>query len=226
VKKGVIAAIVFGIAGVAVATALGVWQVQRLSWKQALIAQLEERLAATPVALPSEPDPVRDEFLRVRVTGRIGTATLRVLSSVRPYGPGYRIIAPLTVASGQVILVDLGFVPGEAKDIDALPADLVEVVGALYWPNETDGFTPEPDREANIWFARDLDLMAAALATEPVMIVAETYGGGEWPKPQRLGIDLANDHLQYALTWFSLALIWGVMGIMLVARERKRLAQS
>ena len=225
-KKGVIAAILFALAGVAAGTALGAWQVQRLTWKQALIAQLEERLAATPVALPAEPDPVRDEFLRVRVTGRLGTGTLRALSSVRPYGPGFRIIAPLTEDSGRVILIDLGFVPGEAKDIDALPTGPVEVVGALYWPNETDGFTPEPDRAANIWFARDLDLMAAALGTEPVMVVAESYGGGEWPKPLRLGIDIANDHLQYAITWFLLALAWGVMGIMLVMRERKRRSQD
>ena len=100
------------------------------------------------------------------------------------------------------------------------------MVGALYWPDETDGFTPAPDREANIWFARDLGPMAEALGTEPLLIVAEQHsgslGGGEWPKPLRLGVNLANNHLQYAITWFSLALIWAVMSALLVRRERER----
>ena len=110
------------------------------------------------------------------------------------------------------------------------PAGPVEVIGALYWPDETDGFTPAPDREANIWFARDLGPMAAALGTEPLLIIAERHsgspgeslGGGDWPRPLRLGVNLANDHLQYAITWFSLALIWAVMSALLVRRERER----
>ncbi len=229
-RKGAFGAIIFGIAGVTVLVALGVWQIQRLTWKEAVIARLEERLAAAPVALPALPDPARDEFLRVRVTGRIGGAALRVLTSLMPHGPGYRVIAPLTDPAGRVVLIDFGYVPEGVEDAGAPRAGPVEVVGALYWPNETDGFTPAPDREANIWFARDLDLMAGALGTEPVMIIAESYedasGDREWPKPQRLGVNVPNNHLQYALTWFSLALIWGVMSIMLVRRERKRLAKD
>ena len=96
--------------------------------------------------------------------------------------------------------------------------------------------TPEPDRAANIWFARDLALMtealgaealgAEALGAEPVLVVAEAHGGGDWPKPLRLGVNQRNDHLQYAITWFSLALIWAVMGTMLVRRERGRLGEG
>jgi surfeit locus 1 family protein len=99
------------------------------------------------------------------------------------------------------------------------------VVGALYWPDEIDSFTPAPDREANIWFARDLLPMAAALGTEPLLVIAESVSPpppGGWPKPLRLGVNLPNDHLQYAITWFSLALIWAAMGTILVRRERRR----
>ncbi|MGR3717302.1 MAG: SURF1 family protein [Thermohalobaculum sp.] len=229
-RSGVAAAIIFGLVGTAVLIGLGAWQVERLARKEAIIARLEQRLAADPVALPVPPDSARDGFLRVRVTGRIGSGELHVLTSLIPYGPGFRVIVPLTDASGRVVLADLGYVPEAAKDAGYRPAGPVEVVGALYWPDEADGFTPAPDREANIWFARDLAPMAEALGTEPLLIVAESYGGtpgdslggGDWPRPLRLGVDLTNDHLQYAITWFSLALIWAVMSALLVRRERER----
>jgi surfeit locus 1 family protein len=176
------------------------------------------------VALPVQPDPVRDKFLRVSVSGRTNGRELHMLTSLKPYGPGFRVIAPLTEAGGRVILVDLGYVPEAAKDAAARPAMPVEVVGALYWPDETDSFIPAPDRDANIWFARDLMPMAQALGTEPILVIAERHDAGAWPKPLRLGINLPNDHLQYALTWFSLALVWAVMSAMLVQRERRQLS--
>jgi surfeit locus 1 family protein len=222
-RAGAVAAVIFGITGVAVLVGLGTWQMKRLARKEADIARLEQRFAAAPVALPSPLDPVRDDFLRVRVTGRIGERALNVLTSQKPWGPGFRVISPLADSSGRVVLVDLGYVPEAAKDQDARIDGTIEVVGALYWPNETDEYTPPPDRAANIWFARDLEAMAEALGTDPVLVIAESHGGGEWPKPLRLGVNLPNNHLQYALTWFSLALIWAVMSVMLVQRERGRL---
>jgi len=173
------------------------------------------------------PDPVRDDFLRVRVSGRIDGRELHILTSLIPYGPGFRVIVPLTADSGRMVLADLGYVPEAAKDAAARPAGPVEVVGALYWPDETDGFTPAPDREAGIWFARDLEPMSEALGAEPLLVIAESHGGsvggGDWPKPLRLGVNLTNNHLQYAITWFLLALVWAVMSAMLVRRERERL---
>jgi len=224
-RRGVAGAIIFGIAGVAALIWLGLWQVERLAGKEAFIARLEQRLAADPVALPVAPDPERDALLRVRVAGRIGRGELHVLTSLIPYGPGFRVIVPLTDPSGRVVLIDLGYVPEAAKDAGYRPADPVEVVGALYWPDETDRFIPGPDRAASIWFARDLGPMAEALGAEPVLIVAETGrapGGGDWPKPLSPGVNLANNHLQYAITWFSLALVWAVMSVLLVRRERGR----
>ncbi len=220
-RLGATAALIFGIAGVAALVGLGVWQIQRLAWKEALIARLEERLAAPPVGLPGAADAVRDAFLRVQVTGRVGVPTLHVLTSVKPFGPGYRVIAPVTLADGRRVLVDLGYIRQERKDRGDLPIGEITVTGALYWPDETDGFTPEADHAKNIWFARDLEAMSEALQTDPLMIIAESHGGGEWPRPRRVGVNLPNDHLQYAITWFSLALIWAVMSVLLVRRERR-----
>lgn len=220
-KFSAAAAVVFGLAGASVLIGLGVWQLQRLEWKQGVIAALEARLAAEPVAVPEAPDSGRDAFLRVRAKGEIGADALYLLTSLKPHGPGFRVIAPLTLADGRRVLADLGYIPEADKAAPRPPASGA-VVGALYWPDETDGFTPAPDLAANIWFARDLPAMARALGTEPLMIVAESHPLGDAPKPLRLGVNLPNDHLQYALTWFALALIWAVMSTMLVRRERRR----
>jgi surfeit locus 1 family protein len=220
-RRSVAAAVIFGLAGTAVLVGLGVWQLQRLEWKRELTAALEARLAAEPVAVPEQPDPARDDFLRVQVAGEVGEGELHVLTSLRPHGPGFRVIAPLIAGDGRRLLVDLGYVPEAAKSVAPRISGPLEVTGALYWPEETDGFTPAPDPGANIWFARDVGPMAVALGTEPVLIVAEAHSGGEWPKPLRLGANLPNDHLQYALTWFSLAVIWAVMSVLLVRRERR-----
>jgi len=220
-RRSIVLAAVFGLFGTGLLIGLGVWQLQRLQWKEGLIAELDTRLSAPPVAVPSAPDPERDSLLRVHAAGALGARELDVLTSLPPYGPGFRVIAPLKAADGRRLLVDLGYVP-EAMKATTGPriAGPVEVTGALYWPDETDSFTPVPDRKANIWFARDLAPMAEALGTEPLLIIAESVTpGAEWPKPRRLGVNLPNNHLQYAITWFSLALAWAVMGTMLVRRE-------
>jgi surfeit locus 1 family protein len=230
--RRLVAPALFGILGTAILLALGLWQVQRLAWKEGLIAEIEARIAADPVPLPAAPDPTRDRLLRVSVTGRLGTPEIDVLTSLDPWGAGYRVIVPMTLAEGaegRRILVDLGYVPQEMKDPADRPGPLgagpdsppVEVTGLLLWPRETDRFTPAPDRGRNIWFARDVAAMAAELGTEPVLVVAQSNGSAEWPKPAPPGTDLPNRHLEYAITWFGLAAVWAGMTIFWIRTERR-----
>lgn len=222
-KPRFLAAVLFGLAGTVLLVGLGLWQIQRLGEKEALIAELEATLSAGPVPLPAAPDPGRDAFLRVAVEGRIGARALHVLTTERPWGPGFRVIAPLTLeGSDRTVLVDLGYIPEAMKTEEVAAGRAARVTGALFWPRVRDSFTPPPDREANIWFARDPEAMAEALGAEPVLVVADAHDLGKWPKPVRLGADLPNDHLGYAVTWFSLALIWAVMGALLARRELGR----
>lgn len=211
--------LVFGLGGVAILVGLGTWQVQRLAWKEGLIAELEARLSADPVPLPAAPTEAGDEYMRVEVSGRYLPRELHVLTSVRPDGPGFRIIAPFETDTGRRILVDRGFVPQTDKEASRDRPETT-VTGSLLWPQETDGFTPEPDREGNYWFARDLPLMAEALDTDPLLIVAES-NPGLWPKAQPLTVNLPNDHLGYAITWYGLAIGWAVMTVFLIRAGRR-----
>ena len=128
---------------------------QRLAWKTEILAQIEARLAAAPVAVPPQPTREADQYLRVRADGAIEPGELHVYTSAPPRGVGYRVIAPLELADGRRILLDRGFVPIDEKDA-ARRLGPIAVEGSLLWPHETDRFTAAPDREKNIWFARDV----------------------------------------------------------------------
>ncbi len=219
--------LIFGLGGAAILISLGVWQIQRLAWKEGVIADIDARIAADPVPLPADPDPVRDAYLPVTATGTPGDAYLRVLVSQKQIGAGYRIIRALRTDGGSVLL-DQGFLPADAT-IDAMTPDAeLTVVGNLRWPQETDSFTPPPDLAENIWFARDVPAMADALGTRPILVVqreAPETPGAITPLP----VDTAaipNDHLQYAITWFSLAAIWMAMTVFFLRRPTARPTQG
>ena len=209
--KRIIIPMVFGLIGTVVLISLGVWQVQRLAWKQGVLAEIESRMGAAPVAIPETPDPERDKYLSVRVRGDVLDRHLRVLVSPKDKGAGYRIVSAMETAAG-LIMVDRGFVRVSVEAPPTAPAS-VEITGNLHWPDEVDGFTPEPDMAAGIWFARDVPRMAASLGTRPVLVIAaETSETDPYATP--LGLDTAdipNDHLGYAIIWFSLAFIWVIM---------------
>ncbi|MBI6628947.1 SURF1 family protein [Pontibaca salina] len=213
--------LVFGIAGTATLIGLGVWQMNRLAWKHSVLTEIDRRIAADPVTLPVNPDPEADKYMPVQVTGRVGSEELHVLVSIKHVGPGYRLIAPFVTDEGRRILLDRGFVPSDEKDAPRNHGAMT-VTGNLHWPQESDSYTPETEFDTNIWYARDVPAMAAALETEPVMLVARNSTG---PAVTALPVDtrgIPNDHLQYAITWFSLALIWVAMTASFLWRTRAR----
>jgi surfeit locus 1 family protein len=213
--------ILIGLGGAAILLSLGVWQVQRLAWKEGVIAGIEARIAAEPVALPETPDPTDDAYLPVTATGRFAGDTLRVLVSQKTVGAGYRLITPFDTGERR-ILVDRGFAPVDAEGITT-PEGQVTITGNLQWPQEVDSFTPEPDRENNIWFARDVPALADALDTQPVLLVARAVSRDD-PAVTPFPVDtsrIPNDHLQYAVTWFSLAAVWLAMSVLFLLRRRR-----
>ncbi|MEM1388065.1 MAG: SURF1 family protein, partial [Pseudomonadota bacterium] len=194
-----------GLVGCAILISLGVWQVQRLAWKESLLAEIEAKISATPGPLPAAPDPALHTFLPVEARGTVSDE-LRVLASVKRRGPGYRVISVLTTDEGRRILLDRGFRGVETKS-DLSEPTAVSVTGNLHWPDEIDSFTPPPDLDEGLWFARDVPAMAETLDTEPTLLVARSIAPADRfiAEPLPVGTDgIPNDHLQYAVTWFSL----------------------
>jgi surfeit locus 1 family protein len=216
--------LLLGILGTAVLVSLGVWQLQRLAWKEDILAEIDARMAAAPVALPADPHAERDRFLPVTATGTILDEEIDVLVSVKGAGAGYRIISAFETEDGRRVLLDRGFVRDTEKDVPRPPVPRVTVTGNLHWPDEVDRFTPAADAVSNIWFARDVPAMAAALGTEPVMIILRATSEPA-PAVSPLPLDSAgipNDHLGYAIQWFGLAAVWAGMTGWLLWRIRQR----
>lgn len=219
--RGILFLLIFGLTGCAILVGLGTWQVQRLAWKQGILNDIDSRIAADPVALPAAPEPGTDTYLPVAVAGTIEPGELHVLVSLKRVGPGYRIIAPFATEDGRRILLDRGFVRSAEKDAGRVPGP-VSVTGNLHWPQDRTSSTPPNDEAGNTWFARDVAVMADALGTEPVLLIARSPTGPEIrPLPLNTA-DIPNDHLQYAITWFSLALIWAAMTAFFLWRSRAR----
>ena len=213
---------VFSIAGTAVLGWLGNWQLDRLAWKQTVLEQIDQRIAAPAVPVPLTLVPSEDTYLPVFAEGRFGQEYIRVLVSQKRIGAGYRVISAFKT-EGRRILVDRGFID-LSKSSDMQADQAVVVQGNLHWPDEVDGFTPAPDLEKNIWFARDVRALSEALQTQPILIVASQISPPDQNiKPLEIDSSaIPNDHLQYAVTWFSLAAIWIMMSGAFLWRSRKK----
>jgi surfeit locus 1 family protein len=225
----------------AVLVSLGMWQLDRKAWKEDLIATIDARLSAPPVALPASSawpnfTAARDEFLQVAMTAEFlndreatvytNGSTLREGGS----GPGYWIFTPARLGDGAIVMVNRGFVPegrqNPATRLDGQVAGPVNMVGVLRWPEQPGLFTPAGDPVRNIWFARDSDAIAAAkgISAAPFYVELESPGPpGGLPRTGRLHATLPNNHFGYALTWLGLAIVLvGVYGTWLTSNWRKR----
>ena len=211
-----------GFAGTACLLYLGKWQIDRLYWKLDVLKKIDQKIAAAPVPLPAEPSESVHKYLSVEISGQFLQESIRVLASKKRYGAGYRIIHVFRT-NGRRLLVDLGFV-GLETDYDVDLINDISLVGNLHWPDEVDNFTPEPDLENNIWFARNVERVASALQTEPILIILkDSTLKDQNIKPMPIDTThIPNDHLQYAITWFSLAIIWALMSCLFIWTTRQK----
>lgn len=207
-------------AGLAILIGLGTWQLQRKAWKEDLLQTIEANIAAAPAALPQVPTKERDRYRAVTVEGEIEGNALHVFWVTKDAETGYRIIAPFVTTDGRRVLLDRGFIPA-AEKATSLTIGQATVTGNLLWPDEGDWTTPAPEVDTNILYARDVAYMAERLNTEPVLIVARSATPEAAVTPQAVTTaGIPNNHLQYAITWFSLAFIWAAMTIYFLRRSR------
>lgn len=213
--------LLLGVVGVAILASLGLWQLERLEWKQAILSDIEARISAEPVALPLSPDPMQDRYRSVMAEGRFLDDEIHVLVSQKGIGAGYRVVQAFETG-GRHVLVDRGIIATTQKS-ESAATGAASVTGNLHWPDETDLFTPDPDTDANIWFARDVPAMAAALGTDETLIVAREIRGAARGEPLPVGTEgIPNNHLGYAIQWFGLAAVWAGMTAFLLWRMHGR----
>lgn len=214
------------IAMVALLVGLGIWQLERRVWKLALIEQVERRLAAAPVAAPG---PERwaalsrdDAYTRVRATGRFVGGRDSYVQAVTDLGGGYWLLTPLRTEKGWTLLVNRGFVPAGERGRVPAPADVpVTVSGLLRVSEPGGGFLRRNDPAAGRWYSRDVAAIAASHGlgrTAPYFIDADRAGDG-WPRGGMTVIRFPNSHLVYALTWFALA---GLIGLLAFRATRRQ----
>ena len=196
---------------------LGSWQIERLSWKRELIAERHAAVTAAPVAVPRSLEEARRmEFRHVTDEGVFLNDKEIFLGATSEAGRnGYQVLTPLREAEGRVVFVNRGFIPAELKDPAKRSAGefsgWVRVQGLLRLPpaGRPAWFLPDNRPDLNYWFWIDLPAMAAADKLDrvaPFYIDADaTPNPGGWPKGGVTRLKLPNDHLQYAITWFSLA---------------------
>ncbi len=221
--RRIIFPILMGIVGCAFLIGLGVWQVQRMHWKEGVLARIEAKIHGDPVALPASAGltEAEDEYRAVIVEGGFTGEFIELLAGQKGTSPGVRIIEAFAAADGRRILVDRGFLEDAAR-ATPLSEGAEQVTGNLLWPDDSDSFTPPPDPKSGLWFARDLPAMAAKLETETTLIVASRpTGDGIEPVPVDTS-SIPNDHWGYAIQWFLLAATWAGMTVFLLWRIRTR----
>jgi surfeit locus 1 family protein len=202
---------------------LGTWQVQRLHWKENLIAERTARTTAAPIALPpagrqlsaAELDDL--DFRHATVTGAFEHAQEMYLAARTMEGSvGYQIVTPLRLEDGSVALVNRGWVPDTRKDPAKRAAGQVSgtvtIDGAIRAPGVQHWLQPDNEPAKNIWFWNDMPAMAAHAGIPADRLVPVFLEAGPAPNQGGLPIGgqthviLPNDHLQYAITWFALAI--------------------
>ena len=224
----------------AILVGLGAWQVERLAWKEALLATIASRTHATPVPLPPQtawPSLLPDDYAyrHVTATGTFDNAheihVFRPLSDADAHGPAHGIgdlvLVPFRLASGGSVIVNRGFVPADRLDPATRAEGLVEgettITGLMREPEPRNSFTPADDPANDQWFTRDPAAIAAALKIDddaPFSIDEDAgQAPGGLPQGGETLVDIPNNHLSYALTWFGLA--FGLVGVFAAYAWRK-----
>lgn len=205
----------------AILLSLGTWQVERLHWKEGLLSDIAERRAAPAVPLSAIETMAAAggdiEYRTVSATGRYLNDKERHFFATYDGAPGFYVYTPLQLDDGRYLFVNRGFVPYDAKDPakrqqgELAGIQAVSGLARAKLPGKPSWLVPENDIAKNIFYWKDLDAMAASDGLDPSKIVPFFVDAGKAPNPGGLPVgsvtivDLPNDHLQYALTWYGLA---------------------
>lgn len=225
-------------AGTVVLCGLGYWQVQRLLWKEALIAEVEARIAASAKPLAemevrwAQTDDV--DYWPVSLSGRYDHNREQYFYTTLRGAVGWNVYTPLILDDGRVAWVNRGFVPDQLRDPQARSEGQIEghieVTGLARNPlyEKPNRFMPDNEPHNRIYFWKSIAemTMAANLEADTLLPFFIDAGAsqipGDWPRGGTTHVTFPNNHLQYAITWFGLALALVVVGGMFFFSRRQR----
>ena len=211
---------------------LGVWQIERRTWKLDLIERVDSRVHAVPTAAPGQAawsaiTAAQDEYRRVTASGHFLNDRETLVQAVTDFGGGFWVLTPFQTTGGFTVLVNRGFVPPDKREAanrpDGQTSDETTVTGLLRLTEPGGGFLRSNDPKADRWFSRDVAAIAAARGlpvTAPYFIDADgTPNRGGSPVGGLTVVRFNNNHLVYALTWFALAAMTALGGLIVWRRR-------
>lgn len=223
----------------AVLVLLGVWQIQRLAWKEMLMTRVAERVEQAPQSLATLPSPdtwtaEAYDFTPVQLSGRwlydrqaYWFAQIALPPADFPHADriGFHVITPLELSSGEILMVDRGFIPTRLKDSPAAYNQAPDqFVGLVRWPSPRGRFDAADQPDRALWYVKDPQAMAAHVGLHsPAFLIEQVSAHSNWPLAGQSRLIFSNRHLEYAFTWFSLALVLVI--ILIVWHIRLRSAE-
>jgi surfeit locus 1 family protein len=225
-------ATVVALTAILVLTGLGIWQLERLAWKHELIRTMQQHMTETPremadiLALPKDERAWRP----VMVVGRFLHDREMPLyrQAVEDNAPGYDILTPLLLADGRAVLVNRGWVPPDRRPAvtrPGAPRGQVWVTGIVREIGEREAFANDNSPETGAWYWVDRDAMEAysGVPLLPMVVIADRGADPAiLPRGGQVRLDLPDNHLQYALTWFALAAAMAIIYAIWMVRASKR----
>lgn len=201
--------------------ALGTWQVQRLHWKEAAIAEREAGLAAPPLRAAAIDRMTRLlDYRRVVAAGTfLHEREMHLVARTHRGRVGVRVITPLALAAGGHVLVDRGWVPQDRADPATRRAGQirgeVEIMGIVRAGGRPSDWTPDNQPQDGVWHYVDVAAMAARAGLPDfrdfIVVAGPAANPGGMPIGKRLAVEVVNNHLQYAVTWYALAVVLAVI---------------
>ena len=185
---------------------LGTWQLYRLQWKQDLISQIDQGLKSTPIKYSNK---IKNDYQRVVLNGKYNYENQIYLYSLNAKGqPGFDVITPFKTIEGDNVLINRGWINKEMKNKTEINlSNKSEIFGLLRKIVKKNIFKPENDTEKNIWFSININQIKKITGknfSNHVVFLEDNLTN--LPVPKKITIDVPNNHLKYAITWYSISI--------------------
>ena len=184
---------------------LGTWQLYRLQWKQDLINQIAKGLESTPIKYSAS---IKKNYQRVELTGKYIFDKQIYLYSLNERGvPGYDVVTPFITTNNENVLINRGWIKKEKRNNLSNVSISNNIIGLLRLPNKKNLFTPENNLKENIWFylnLKEIEKISGKKFSNYIVYLEDN--NISVPKPRKITIDLPNNHLKYAITWYSISI--------------------